>query len=159
MAKNVALDEVADLLESVRSVANRLGCGMTDALAHVRRTVEGQPAPMRRSTDLISFVEGIQRIRMRRNDLLKVDIFRDPSWDMLLELYLAHARGEKTCVSALCCVAGAPATTAFRHIERLHRLKLITRHPDPRDHRRTFLALNPEVAPQIEAILERMRTC
>jgi DNA-binding MarR family transcriptional regulator len=159
MAKQVALEEVTDLLESVRTVADRMGCGMKDAMTHVRQTLEGERAPPRRSSDLASFAEGMQRIRMRRNDILNVDIFRDPSWDMLLELYVAHVRGEKTCVSALCCVAGAPPTTAFRHIERLHRLGLISRHPDPRDHRRTFVALNPDLAPQIEAILERMRTC
>jgi len=70
--------------------------------------------------------------------------FNDPSWDMMLELYVAAGEQRHLTVSHLCKLSGGSTTTALRHIENLEALGYICRQPDPADARRLIvLTLSP----------------
>src|SRR3546814_16509064 len=52
--------------------------------------------------------------RRRRDSLIRYDLFAEPAWDMLLDLYIAQHRGQPVAVDRLCAAAGAASTTALR---------------------------------------------
>jgi DNA-binding transcriptional ArsR family regulator len=81
---------------------------------------------------------------MSRNERLGAPIFRDPAWDMLLDLLVAHNDGKRLSVSALCLGSGVAMTTALRHIDRLERFGFVTREDDCHDERRIFVDLVDE---------------
>ena len=65
--------------------------------------------------------------------------FYDPSWDMILELYVATCEQRRIAVSQLCKLSGGSTTTALRHIEQLEALGYIVRQSDPDDGRRLIV--------------------
>lgn len=67
------------------------------------------------------------------------ELFGDPAWDILLDLYAAHARGQLISISSATIAAAVPPTTALRYIEALQRHGLVERQPDPDDRRRWYL--------------------
>src|SRR3712207_9378509 len=74
-------------------------------------------------------------------------LFSDPSWDILLELFVSTLEGRKVTVSTACMAACAPTTTALRHIAYLVQEGLVVRKPHPADARSTYLELTgPAVA-------------
>lgn len=70
-------------------------------------------------------------------------LFGEPSWDMLLDLYVSTGRGRRVSIKSSCVAADAPATTAQRHIQNLVRHGLIAREADCEDGRRSWLRLTP----------------
>ena len=77
----------------------------------------------------------------RRRCLYFGNLFGEPAWDMLLELYSAFLEQRRISVSSLCIASAVPATTALRHIGYLEKAGLLTRRGDPLDRRRVFVAL------------------
>ena len=74
-------------------------------------------------------------------------LFCDPSWDILLELFVSTLEGRKVTVSTACMAACATTTTALRHIAYLVQEGLVVRRPHPADARSTYLELTgPAVA-------------
>ncbi|QQV79419.1 MarR family transcriptional regulator (plasmid) [Sphingomonas aliaeris] len=67
--------------------------------------------------------------------------FYDPSWDMLLELYVATREQRVLPVSRLCELSGGSTTTALRHLEHMEALGYISRAEDPRDRRRLLVTM------------------
>ena len=88
------------------------------------------------------FVRRIIAARAARRDFFASDLFADPAWDILLELYALNCEQQRTSVSKLCLAAGVPATTALRWIDTLHGDGLIVRTPDPMDSRRVWVAIS-----------------
>ncbi len=82
--------------------------------------------------------------------MLTPGLFADPAWDMLLDLFAARAEGTRVSVSSLCIASGVPTSTALRWIAELERQNLILKHPDARDGRRTFVAIDDEAAEAVE---------
>lgn len=80
--------------------------------------------------------------RRIRDKIFPPDLFGEPSWDILLDLYMATARGSKLPVSAVCIGSQVPSTTALRYITILEEHGLIQRSDDPVDHRRYLLRLS-----------------
>jgi DNA-binding MarR family transcriptional regulator len=104
-------------------------------------------APVARSVDQqVSEREIRMLIRLRRNRdrFFAADLFADPAWDILLELYAAQLGQLRISVSNLCAAAAVPATTALRWITQLEEKGLIARRSDPTDGRRQFLMLSSE---------------
>jgi hypothetical protein len=87
-------------------------------------------------------VREVIRARANRVKCFKADLFADPAWDMLLELYAAQLGSKKISVSSLCIAASVPATTALRWMNILEREGLVVRRSDPKDGRRTFVHLS-----------------
>ena len=85
--------------------------------------------------------------RRRRTTHFNGVRFYDPSWDMILELYVAACEQRRIAVSQLCKLSGGSTTTALRHIEQLEALGYIVRQTDPDDGRRLIVGtLTPLLA-------------
>lgn len=70
-------------------------------------------------------------------------IFRDPAWDMMLDLFAARLEGRRTSVSSAAIAARIPQTTAIRLVDQLIDRKLILRIADEHDGRRSLLEMTP----------------
>lgn len=101
----------------------------------------GQPAAPDPAAVTAQKVRDLLRARRMRADFLPGDLFADPAWDMLLDLYAARLDHERVSVSSLCIASGVPPTTALRHIKTLTDTGVVLRQQDPHDGRRVFIAL------------------
>lgn len=99
-----------------------------------------RPALPATNPDLIEALIAARKLRTKYFDQ---DLFFDPAWSILIDLYQADLAGRKLCVSSVCYGSGAAETTALRYIRELERRGLIERMPDARDKRRAFLRLTP----------------
>lgn len=91
----------------------------------------------------------IQKIidaRRLRANFFDSDLFADPAWDILLDLYRAHLAQQRICVTSVCFGAGVPVSTALRWLNALEERNLARRRQDPLDGRRFFVALTDEGA-------------
>ena len=91
-------------------------------------------------------IRSILAARRARAQKFDRDLFADPAWDMLLELYYAHLGQFDLSVSSLCSGSGVPATTALRWINTMESRGLLQRRPDPTDKRRIFVAISQDAA-------------
>ncbi|NIJ39381.1 DNA-binding MarR family transcriptional regulator [Sphingopyxis panaciterrae] len=86
-------------------------------------------------------VRRMLRQRRMREQYFPADLFADPAWDMLLDLYAARLERQPVSVSSLCIAAAVPATTALRWIKTMTDAGLFLREADPHDGRRIFIGL------------------
>lgn len=103
---------------------------------------------------LLASVKAEQVRRSNRHKLLGVgrDLFSDPAWDLLLELYVARLGRKRLSSSAIGLDAGIAQSTALRWLTYLVSLGLVERTQDPADKRRQWVALSERAA-------EGMRRC
>jgi len=90
------------------------------------------------------YIRNMLKLRRNRDRIFGKDIFADPAWDILLELYASALGQYRMSVTNLCDGAAVPNTTALRWIKQLEERGLIVRNPDPMDGRRSFLMLSGE---------------
>lgn len=88
------------------------------------------------------FVRQVIVARATRRKFFEGDLFADPAWDILLELYALRCEQRRTSTSKLCLASGVPGTTALRWIEKLVKDGLIEKSPDPFDARRVWVTLS-----------------
>ena len=80
--------------------------------------------------------------RRRRTALFgNAELFGEPAWDILLDLYIAHAEGKPVSVSSACIGSAAPPTTGLRWLGVLAENELVLREHDPEDQRRVLVRL------------------
>lgn len=101
-------------------------------------------------------VRSIIEARAVRQECFGGDLFADPAWDMLLELYALTCEGRRVSVSKLSLAAGVPATTALRWIDKLEAGCLIVRVDDPFDARRAWIMLSRAGKSAMQAFVERV---
>ena len=152
-------DEVSHLLSSVSALSARMGCSFSDALRHLIALAEsGDPQSLAVPRDRRDFARRLLRVRQQRNVVLGADSFRDPAWDMLLDLYVQDTGQAGMMISALCIASGVPQTTALRYIYRLAQLGLVLITDHPTDQRRTMVSLSDDARPRIERLLDMMQS-
>lgn len=72
------------------------------------------------------------------------NIFGEPAWDILLDLYIHQAEGEQISIKSASIGSCAPATTALRWLKTLEEEALVVSVEDPNDQRRRFVQLTAE---------------
>jgi DNA-binding transcriptional ArsR family regulator len=81
-------------------------------------------------------------LRRRRHKFLSPDLFGEPTWDILLDLFIAAHEGRRVPTTSACIGAHVPPTTALRWLRILEARGLVEREEDGRDGRRTFVKLS-----------------
>lgn len=94
--------------------------------------------------------------RMRATHFAE-ELFADPAWDMLLDLFAADLEGRRVSVSSLCIAAAVPGTTALRWIGSMVDAGLFERYDDPADRRRAFISLSDTARAGMKAYFEAIR--
>lgn len=90
--------------------------------------------------------------RRRRNKIFQSEeLFGEPAWDILLDLFIAAKERRRVSVTSACIGSAVPSTTALRWISILERQGLLSREADPGDARRVYVRLSPK---GYEAMLE-----
>lgn len=95
------------------------------------------------------------RLRGLRNDALGQDLFSDPAWDILLDLFIAACDGQRLSVSAVCVGARCPSATALRYLTLMMEADWIYRVADTSDGRRFYVVLRPKTMDRMLTMLER----
>jgi len=96
----------------------------------------------------------LKAMRRLRSQYFPTDLFSDPCWEMLLDLYDASLSEAEVTVTSLSAASGVPATTALRRMEELQRHDLITRREDKDDKRRTIIKLTDAGLKAVEKFFE-----
>lgn len=91
--------------------------------------------------------------RERRKDFFNASMFGEPAWDVLLALYLAEARGDRTNVNTLTLRSGTAPTTALRWMSYLENHQLISREEHPTDARASIIRLTEKARRALELYL------
>lgn len=106
----------------------------------------------------LSLARQIVHRRRCREQLLGSDMFHDPVWDMMLDLFINAESLRQVSVSSLCIAANVPATTALRHIALMQQKGVVERRQDPHDNRRAFIILTPEWHAKLDQLLTSWRS-
>ena len=125
-------------------MSDQVGPGRRAGRYRLAERVDGQAsAPRSMSADvrLAEFIRGSRRIR---NQEFGGDLFSDPAWDILLELFISAEKGAPVSATSLCLDANIPQTTLLRWIRTLSERGLIERNADADDARRVFVSLTEE---------------
>ena len=91
-----------------------------------------------------------------RESILSLDLFSDPAWHILLDLFASEIEGKSISVSSACIISGAPSTTALRHLNLLIARGVVLRIKDPHDARRWYVRLNCEYAERVRQHLRQV---
>lgn len=94
--------------------------------------------------------------RRQRDRFFLSDLFADPAWDILLDLYAAHYEKRDISVSSACIAAAVPATTALRWLKTLSDNGQIVRVDDPNDGRRIFVAISDDSLRRLDAYFDEI---
>jgi len=88
-------------------------------VGEAKQPVIGTRAPRRGQgwQDALTWVQLTFRSRRVRDELFDANLFAEPAWDMMLDLYGAHLEGRRTTVADACVASSVPARTARRHVE------------------------------------------
>jgi DNA-binding transcriptional ArsR family regulator len=145
----VQLAAAAQMLAlSLAAAADRSGATLLQAPR--LRVVGPDDPPDEQEESLAARTRSYLRARRLREDLFPEQIFADPAWDMLLELFACRLEGNRVHISDACAATLVPQTTALRWIDRLVECGLIERHRDTKDSRRIYVELSEIAAWRIE---------
>ena len=97
----------------------------------------------------------IQGQRRLRDEVLGAELFGDPGWDLMLDLYIAQASGKRVSVTSAAIGSGKPMSTGLRWVKLLIEHGLIIREADPHDGRRSYLHLTDSALDALEDFLAR----
>lgn len=128
------VSRIADSLAKLSSHSEPFGGG-----SHPQRS---EPVP-EISPQAVALV---LRARRLRATFFEQELFADPAWDMLLELFHAELTHRRVPVSNLCTAAAVPATTALRWLKTLVDKGMVIRRDDPLDGRRVYVELQPQTS-------------
>jgi hypothetical protein len=144
-AGDLALADLAPFADQLVEIARHL----RDAAIPLPRTAQprsataqsgGSDEPSR--AQFLDLARRTYNLRRQRAAILgNPELFGEPAWDILLDLYIAHVEGKPVSVSSACIGSAAPPTTGLRWLGVLAEHDLILREPDPADQRRVMVRL------------------
>lgn len=92
--------------------------------------------------DWLEAAMDVYNLRRAREKLFGTpQLFGEPTWDILLDLFIAELKNTKIQTTSACIGAQVPQTTALRWIALLERENLIHRYRDRTDSRRIYIRL------------------
>ena len=101
----------------------------------------------------IDLARSLHRLRRRRELYFDAELFSEPAWDFLLDLYVATFENRPTAVTGACKGAAVPTTTALRWLALLESRGLVERESDRRDARRNQVRLSSEAMRAMRRLL------
>lgn len=152
--------ELRELAARLLSLADERSEPTPPALAVLRASEGGTALGGRLVPDdpvyLGRLAETFLRVRRLRGQHLGADLFADPAWDMLLDLFVQRRRGHRVSVTSLCIASQVPSTTALRWISIIVDRGLAQRETDTTDGRRIFIGLSETGERAVAQVLAQM---
>lgn len=113
------------------------------------------PTPSRSQRRYLALARQAYALRRKRAAIFgNPELFGEPAWDILLDLYVAHAEGKQVSVSSACIGSASPATTGLRWLGILADEGLIVRENDAEDNRRVLVRLTRTGITAMERFLD-----
>lgn len=81
------------------------------------------------------------RLRRKRTNHFPAELFAEPAWDILLDLFVAKIRNRNISVTSACIASDVPSTTALRWLNLLEEMNLVRREQHETDSRVTWVRL------------------
>ena len=144
------IQDLSIRLARVAAELSRLSIAVADDRGDVARPYSLRPSaePARRaegtSLNLARAQHRYDERRKRAAIFGSSDLFGEPAWDILLDLYIAQAKGRDVSVSSACIGSAVPPTTGLRWLGMLEQAGLVVRNEDARDHRRVLVRLSAD---------------
>ena len=129
--------ESEELRQAVEQIARRLA-EVEGQLARKRRSPPGRALS---DAHLADIAESIYRARRRRERYFSPELFAEPAWDFLLDLFISKARTQRVSTTSVTEAAGVPIATGHRWLSHLEKQGLMRRYAAPDDARLTLLEL------------------
>jgi hypothetical protein len=142
-------EELIALASALRSQAERQSWSDDDDQAAESPVVKTSDSGISRSDAPLRALGDLARKayadRRRRDRIIgQSELFGEPAWDILLDLFAAHVEGKDVSVSSACIGSASPPTTGLRWLGVLHEAGLVMREHDPRDQRRILVRLTEQ---------------
>ncbi len=136
-------------LNDIRRAADRVSqmiatTGLPERLA--RHVEDAKAASLR----------NIAQIRAHRDRLFGDELFFDPAWNILLDLYQRELEGRRVMVGDACNASGVPPTTGLRWLRILEQRGHVVRTQDPTDKRRVFVALTKQASERMSEVADKI---
>ncbi len=113
-------------------------------------------APLEDDVRWLRFARRTYRNRRNRTAVFgDENLFGEPAWDLLLDLFIAAKERKRVPVTSACIGAAVPTTTALRWLAVLEERGLVLREADPSDARRIFVRLSTEAYARMVAYFVR----
>jgi len=145
--------ETCGAVSDVRAQLSRLQKQL-DAL---KFSLASDPALVEQDRSIDALVMGILKARRDRDAIFGRELFGEPAWDILLELYAAHVAQRRLSVTGVCYASAVPPTTALRWVERLEKEGWVSRHSDPLDGRRAWVTLTKRAMTAMQGYLQKVK--
>lgn len=140
---------------------------LTELVGRLRTLLEGAPRRVRQHFVLPpganAGIEAVARLlydqrRLRREAFGDdAQLFTEPAWDLLLDVFIASGEGRIVSVSATSIGACVPPTTALRCVRLLEAKGLVTTRAHPTDGRMKVVRLTPASRAMIVDYLDLLR--
>lgn len=138
------------ILDAINSLSERID--------QVELLIFAENAAVRMPTDekLATVASALARLRNRRSRYFSEGLFAEPSWDILLDLFVSQVRGARVATTSLCLAANAPQATALRHIAVLGEHGLLRRFGAPEDKRLVLVQITAKGFGQMRKCLAEL---
>jgi len=141
--KSAKLQQLSDEVNRIAAILARLAVTPDENPRTRNRAPANDKQPPEVSIDAVRHAIKARRLRA---EFFDHDLFADPAWDMLLDLFESELAQLRVSVTSLTVAAAVPPTTALRWINTMTHAGLFKRRADPRDGRRAFVELAPHVS-------------
>ena len=149
----LVLEHVVVTLRGHRTILGGRTAPVTDASSQglLRDAANEWPRAPGARRALANAQKASRRRLLRRQLVGAADLFGEPAWDMLIDLFIHEGEEKAVSTSSLCIASGLPMTSALRLLQRLCDAGLVTREPDRLDGRRNFIRLSPDLGYRLMA--------
>lgn len=142
------IPDIGSIADQLLQIAQHLRQGEFLSPEQDREETSATPAPSCLSNPAQKRLEYAERARVAYATRRKraaifgtPELFGEPAWDIMLDLYIALAHEKRVSVSSACIGSAVPPTTGLRWLGVLAEHGLVVREPDPMDHRRVMVRL------------------
>ncbi len=101
-----------------------------------------------------SFTARLIAERRQRVKSFAPELFADPAWDMLLDLFLAMLRRKHISISSACIASSVPPTTGLRWLTHMCESGIFIRTGDHTDRRKSYVQLSDATFQQMVTYLD-----
>jgi len=144
-------DHIVVTSASTHHIANRdcVSGRSTKEVSFTLRSSENEPPHAR---DALDNARATMRRRILRRQLIGAEeLFGEPAWEMLIDLFIHEGEGRPLSTSDICVTSTIPMSSALRLVQKLCDAGLVDRTPDLMDARRSFVRLQPATSHRLRA--------
>lgn len=134
-------------IAQIRAIARQLGqlAGLSMPGTDDRLTGNVTPPALPGDEQIAKFAAAELSWRVKRNQAFgNAVLFGEPTWELLLDLFVHWERGDDVTVTSACIASGVPITTALRYMSTLIEAGLVVREPSAHDRRMHLVHLTPK---------------